>query len=122
MGTSQSKMIVWQSEKFNIILNPSTLRDIKTVVSFIQIVIRTEDRRHHYISFFGLVWWCLLVEETGVPEENHWSVAGHWQTLSHNMLSLLSSVLMTIWIKETTVLISLSVDGFSIILNFSIIL
>jgi hypothetical protein len=25
----------------------------------------------------------LLVEET---EENHWSVASHWQTLSHNVL------------------------------------
>jgi hypothetical protein len=25
-----------------------------------------------------------LVEETGVPEENHWSVASQWQTVSHN--------------------------------------
>jgi hypothetical protein len=25
----------------------------------------------------------LLVEETGVPGENHWPVASHWQTLSH---------------------------------------
>jgi hypothetical protein len=24
-----------------------------------------------------------LVEETGVPGENHWPVASHWQTLSH---------------------------------------
>jgi hypothetical protein len=29
----------------------------------------------------------LLVEETGVPGENHWLVASHWQTLSHNVLS-----------------------------------
>jgi hypothetical protein len=27
----------------------------------------------------------LLVEETGVPRENHWPVASHWQTLSHNI-------------------------------------
>jgi len=27
----------------------------------------------------------LLVEETGVPGENHWSVGSHWQTLSHNI-------------------------------------
>jgi hypothetical protein len=28
-------------------------------------------------------WWSvLLVEETGVPEENHWPAASHWQTLS----------------------------------------
>jgi hypothetical protein len=29
----------------------------------------------------------LLVEETGVPWENHWPVASHWQTLSDNGLS-----------------------------------
>ena len=28
----------------------------------------------------------LLVEETGVPGENHRSVASHWQTLSHNVV------------------------------------
>jgi hypothetical protein len=29
----------------------------------------------------------LLVEETGVPGENHWPVASHWQTLSYNVVS-----------------------------------
>jgi len=29
----------------------------------------------------------LLVEETKVPGENHWPVASHWQTLSHNVVS-----------------------------------
>jgi hypothetical protein len=29
----------------------------------------------------------LLVEETGVPGENHWPVASQWQTLSHNVVS-----------------------------------
>jgi hypothetical protein len=29
----------------------------------------------------------LLVEETGVPGENHWPVASHWQTLSHNVVA-----------------------------------
>ena len=54
-------------------------------------------------TFPGLVLWCwtllfnnisaiswqsvLLVEETGVPEENHRPVASHWQTLSHNVVS-----------------------------------
>ena len=32
-------------------------------------------------------WWVLLVEETGVPRENHWAVASHWQSLSHNVAS-----------------------------------
>ena len=29
----------------------------------------------------------LLVEETGVPGENHQVVVSHWQTLSHNVVS-----------------------------------
>jgi hypothetical protein len=29
-----------------------------------------------------------LVEETGVPGENHLPVTSHWQTLSHNLLLL----------------------------------
>jgi hypothetical protein len=29
----------------------------------------------------------LLVEETGVPGENHWPAACHWQTVSHNVVS-----------------------------------
>ena len=48
---------------------------------------------HFVIQFhIGLVW-CLmplsvlLVEETGVPRENHQPVASHWQTLSHNVVS-----------------------------------
>jgi len=29
----------------------------------------------------------LLVEKTGIPWENHRPVTGHWQTLSHNVVS-----------------------------------
>jgi hypothetical protein len=29
----------------------------------------------------------LLVEETTAPGKNHWPVASHWQTLSHNVVS-----------------------------------
>ena len=33
-------------------------------------------------------WWSvLLVEEIGIPGENHQHVASHWQTLSHNVVS-----------------------------------
>jgi hypothetical protein len=29
----------------------------------------------------------LLMEETGVPGESHRPAAGHWQTLSHNVVN-----------------------------------
>jgi hypothetical protein len=28
----------------------------------------------------------LMLEETGVPGENHWPIASHWQILSHNVV------------------------------------
>ena len=34
----------------------------------------------------AISWWSvILVEETGVPRENHRPAASHWQTLSHNV-------------------------------------
>ena len=40
------------------------------------------------LSTISVISWrsVLLVEETGVPWENHWPVASHWQTLSHNVV------------------------------------
>jgi len=36
----------------------------------------------------AISWWSvLLVEETGVPGENHRPASSHWQTLSHNVVS-----------------------------------
>ena len=29
----------------------------------------------------------IMAEETGVPGENHWPVANHWQPLSYNDVS-----------------------------------
>ena len=41
------------------------------------------------ISVIIYGWWSvLLVEETGVPGENHQPVANHYQTLSHNVVSI----------------------------------
>jgi hypothetical protein len=40
----------------------------------------------NYIS--AILWQSvLLVEETGVPGENHWLVVSYWQTLLHNVVS-----------------------------------
>jgi len=30
----------------------------------------------------------LLVEETGIPGENHWPAVSDWQTVSHNVASM----------------------------------
>ena len=36
----------------------------------------------------AISWWLvLLVADTGVPGENHQTVASHWQTVSHNVVS-----------------------------------
>jgi hypothetical protein len=37
----------------------------------------------------SVIAWCsvLLLEKTGVPEENHRPVASNWQTVSHNAVS-----------------------------------
>jgi hypothetical protein len=40
------------------------------------------------ISVTGISWRpVLLVEETGVPAENHRPTTSHWQKLSHNIVS-----------------------------------
>jgi hypothetical protein len=43
----------------------------------------------HFQQYFSYISWrpVLLVEETGVPGENHRPVASHWQTLSHKVVS-----------------------------------
>ena len=37
----------------------------------------------------------LLMEETGVPQENHRPAASHWQTSSHNVVHLALSGIQT---------------------------
>jgi len=40
-------------------------------------------------NFLSVLSWrsVLLVEETGVPRDNHRPLASHWQMLSHNVSS-----------------------------------
>jgi len=41
-----------------------------------------------FINISAISWQSvLLVEEKGVPGENHQPAANHWQILSHNVLS-----------------------------------
>ena len=42
----------------------------------------------------------LLVEETGVPGENHRHIVNHWQTLSHNIVHLSWA-----WFELTTLMV-----------------
>jgi len=46
----------------------------------------------------------LLVEETGVPGENHLHAASHWQTLSHRVVS------STFRLSELTALVVIGTD------------
>jgi hypothetical protein len=39
----------------------------------------------------------LLMEETGVPRENHGPVTSHWQTLSHNVVSSTPPHMNGVW-------------------------
>ena len=40
------------------------------------------------VSLSTILWnSALLVEETGVPAENHWPATNHWQTLLQNVVS-----------------------------------
>jgi hypothetical protein len=40
-----------------------------------------------WFMVFVILWQTVfLAEQTRVPGENHWPVASHWQTLSHNVV------------------------------------
>ena len=45
----------------------------------------------HFAKGIVVLWIVLLVDQTGVSEENHWPAASHWQTWSH------SSILKVTW-------------------------
>jgi hypothetical protein len=44
------------------------------------------------------------MEETGEPGENHWPVASHWQTISHNIVSSTPRQLTTLVVIDTNFL------------------
>ena len=82
-------------EKLSIILNPLIPVDMKTVISFIQ-VIKTEEKRQgwvivwrHVQQYFSyIVAVSFIGGGNGVPRENHRPAAGQWQTLrSHDVVS-----------------------------------
>ena len=57
---------------------------IKESLNGFGLVYGVERHFQQYFSYKCISWSVLLVEETGVPAENHQPVASHWQTLSHN--------------------------------------
>ena len=59
-----------------------------TAVTFVENIFRFMVSNATFNNISVLSWWSvLLVEETGVPGENHRPVASHSQTLSHNVVS-----------------------------------
>ena len=58
-----------------------------TIYSFTIIRVRVMVFNTTFNNISVISWWSvLLVEETGVPEENHWTATNHCQTLSHNVV------------------------------------
>ena len=60
----------------------------------------------------------LLVEETGVPEENQQPVTSHWQTLSHNQKEIIPMFLL-VWYAECILTMKVFVSISKVIMYFS---
>jgi len=60
----------------------------KNIIIRIRVIIMVCNATVNNISVTCISWWdILLLEETWKPGENHWPVASHWGTLSHNVVS-----------------------------------
>ena len=75
--------VLWGLRKENIQLYISNESAIIIIIGLWLMVFNATSNNISVISWRSL----LLVEETGVPGENHWLVAGHWQIISHNIVS-----------------------------------
>jgi hypothetical protein len=73
------------------------VQDGPTEVQTVQVLILSSWWKSIWFMVFNatfnnisvISWWSvLLVEETRVPGENHLPAASHWQTLSHNVVSV----------------------------------
>jgi hypothetical protein len=64
---------------------PQPWNDIKQSICFLFRVRVMFNSTFNNISVIS--WSAWLVEETGIPGDNHRPVASHWQTLSHNVVS-----------------------------------
>jgi hypothetical protein len=60
------------------------------LVFIVVVIVATVMMLNATLNNISVISWrsVLLVEETGVPGENHRPVASHWQTLSHNVVHL----------------------------------
>jgi len=67
---------------FRLTINHQTSR----LMTYLMVVVYGVER-HIQQYFSNIVAVSLLVEETGVPRENHRPIVSHWQTLSHNIVS-----------------------------------
>jgi hypothetical protein len=65
---------------------------VSTLLTYIKherrVIVRVVVFNATFNNILVIFWWSiLLVEETGVPRENHRAFVSHWQTLSHNVVS-----------------------------------
>ena len=89
-----------------------------TVIAFHTQWIRVLELNATFNNISVISWRLVLfLEETWVPWENHWSVASHWQTLSHNVVVLSTPRLS--WIRTHNILYGITYYFFLISLCFS---
>jgi len=62
--------------------------DMKTVISFIQ-VIKTDEKRRGWVIVWRHVqqYFSYIGGGNRSTQRNHWPAAGQWQTLSHDVVS-----------------------------------
>ena len=88
-GSVTISLRCWGDEQLSINYQPKETSLLSNAwnVQFINICLMEFNANFNNIS---VIFWrsVLLVKETSRPEENHRTVASHWQTLSHNVVHL----------------------------------
>ena len=79
------------------IINKTSISELVTKQGIKEMQSKDQLRRGHgYLTPFSTIFQLSLVEEIGVPGENHRPAASHWHTLSHHVVSS-TSRMWTIW-------------------------
>ena len=82
-GSNQDALICYVKQTLNLETSACIRNFLNLNRSYGVMVFNATFNNNSVIS----LWSVLLVEDTGVPGENHQPTASHWQSLSHNLAS-----------------------------------